>query len=330
MWKKLPEANKLKYKTLISNFASLSEAFSQKSESVEETEGKYIVAPIVNSKFQETVFQKSFNATSEDIANTSYDASIKLDTGEKYLVGIKAFGIDAKDQKIAQFKSASSDWVNIIGKIRENAESCSCKEEINKINEPLYRALALKIAELRNKRLNSSKAQIKGFQGDESEIQAVYHVLMTTKKNELPKIFVGEIPYEPVDIDNIVIEGTTGKVENFKFNDGKHIYKYTTADSQLFMNFDNKNIILEEWDVNYIQNPFDFFENLSKDFPKNESKEILESVSWMIEIEEASGFNAFNGGSKLSHKSRKSALNKFINKHTKYHNSNDFNKVITE
>ncbi|MBV6527347.1 hypothetical protein, partial [Ursidibacter maritimus] len=87
---------------------------------------------------------------------------------------------------------------------------------------------------------------------------------------------------------------------------------------------------LEEWDVNYIQNPFDFFENLSKDFPKNESKEILESVSWMIEIEEASGFNAFNGGSKLSHKSRKSALNKFINKHTKYHNSNDFNKVITE
>ncbi|MDO0994142.1 hypothetical protein [Staphylococcus borealis] len=103
MWSKLNVEEKLKYKKLITNFASLSEAFSQKSEDVE---GQ--VAPIVNSKFQETVFQKAFGAIGEDIANTSYDASLLLDEEHKYLVGIKSFGINSGDQKIAQFKKIVS------------------------------------------------------------------------------------------------------------------------------------------------------------------------------------------------------------------------------
>lgn len=74
MWFTLDKAEKAKYKNLITNFASLSEAFSQKSEDINTT-----VAPIVNSKFQETVFQKSFGAIGEDIANTSYDASLLID-----------------------------------------------------------------------------------------------------------------------------------------------------------------------------------------------------------------------------------------------------------
>ena len=99
MWKKLNDEQKKKYQILITNFASLSEAFTQKHE-----ESNSIVTPIVNSKFQETVFQKAFNATGEDIANTSYDASLITDNNSKFLVGIKSFGFSSGDQKVAQFK----------------------------------------------------------------------------------------------------------------------------------------------------------------------------------------------------------------------------------
>ena len=46
----------------------------------------------------------------------------------------------------------------------------------------------------------------------------------------------------PIDIDKLEILGCTGKQypTNFYFTDGKHVYKYTAADSQLHMNFNNK------------------------------------------------------------------------------------------
>ena len=53
--------------------------FAQKS-----NEDDIEAAPIINSKFQETAFQKAFNAYAEDIGNTSYDVSIQH-AGEKYL-----------------------------------------------------------------------------------------------------------------------------------------------------------------------------------------------------------------------------------------------------
>lgn len=109
MWEYLKDEQKEKYKTLITNFASLSEAFSQKTETDDESEMQNYVAPIVNSKFQETVFQRAFQAVGEDIANTSYDASVVVDDKHKYLVGIKSFGINSGDQKIAQFKKNSQE-----------------------------------------------------------------------------------------------------------------------------------------------------------------------------------------------------------------------------
>ncbi|WP_247869817.1 hypothetical protein [Staphylococcus aureus] len=115
----MKDEDKKTYRKLITNFASLSEAFSQKNESKEG--GEDIVAPIVNSKFQETVFQRAFGAIGEDIANTSYDASLLLDDKHKYLVGIKSFGITSGDQKIAQFKKNSQfdNWGRILNEIQK-------------------------------------------------------------------------------------------------------------------------------------------------------------------------------------------------------------------
>lgn len=83
MWSDLPEEKKEEYKRLILAFASLTGMFAQKSYDNDSN-----VSPIINSKFQETAFQKAFDAYAEDIGNTSYDVSLE-ENGEKYLVGIK-------------------------------------------------------------------------------------------------------------------------------------------------------------------------------------------------------------------------------------------------
>lgn len=308
MWDKLNKQNKEKYKSLITNFASLSEAFSQK---IDNEEGNLVsVAPIVNSKFQETAFQRSFGAMGEDIANTSYDASLEINTNLRYLIGIKSFGIHSGDQKIAQFKksSAMDRWSVTLAQARVNAEKHDVKGLADKENEPLYRDIATKIAILRNERIASSKELIRGFDAsDELNVNAIYHVLMPSRKGEEPQIFIGEIEYLPIDIDNIKILGSTSlrTPSNFKFTDGKHHYKYSDSDSQLFMNFCNKDIIVDSWDVNYVKDAFSFFENLhitSNGITIDERVE--DSVSWMISnkyghVEESSGFNGFDGASKL-------------------------------
>lgn len=314
MWLNLLEENKLKYKTYITNFASLSAAFSQKSESSEsESQAESIVAPIVNSKFQETVFQKSFGAIGEDIANTSYDASLIVDEKHKYLVGIKSFGFRSGDQKIAQFKSnsASDNWEEKLSEIKRNSDSVHTKEEADEMNLPLYLDLAIQISTLRNDRIASSKEQVKGFVATDATVEAVYHVLMPSKKGETPQIFVGETDYLPIDIQNLKILGSTSKrtPTNFKFTDGQHTYKYTSADSQLYMTFDNENIVVDSWEVEYVQDPFHLFENLHLRILEEAEDEdaVSMSFSWMIankngEVEQSSGYNGFDGGSKLAKK----------------------------
>ncbi len=73
MWEALPVQEKEEYRKMILAFASLSEMFAQKAE-----DGKTSsFVPIINSKYQETLFQKVFSAKAEDVGNTSYDVSLE-------------------------------------------------------------------------------------------------------------------------------------------------------------------------------------------------------------------------------------------------------------
>lgn len=335
MWIELPGDRKEEYKRLILAFASLTGMFAQKS--VDE-EGE--VAPIINSKFQETAFQRAFNAYAEDIGNTSYDASLQHN-GEKYLVGIKTFGISSGDQKVAQFKAKHDEWANIIEEIKSNANGIDDKEKINEINQNLYMLLAKRIAKIRNARIDSSRANIKGFlvSTDDSHVHSVYHVLMPSNKSDEAKIFVGEIAYDKIDIENISIIGCTGKNNptNFFFTDGQHIYKYTSADSQLHMNFDNRNIVCDEWNVKYADDAHAIFGKIADIVYPRESedtsvesivetdeqieKEIEETYCWTIwnkngETEMYSGFNSFFGtGSKMGRDQRKQRIDKLCSEY---------------
>lgn len=345
MWEDLPKVQKEEYKRLILAFASLTDMFAQKS-----NEDDIKAAPIINSKFQETAFQKAFNAYAEDIGNTSYDVSLQH-AGEKYLVGIKTFGIASGDQKVAQFKAKHDEWAKIIEEIKTNASGVDEKDEINNLNKELYMTLAKRIAKIRNARIDSSRANIRGFmvEIDDSHFHSVYHVLMPSSKNEEAKIFVGETAYDKIDIENLTIIGCTGKNNptNFFFSDGKHTYKYTSADSQLHMSFDNRNIVCDEWNVKYADDAHAIFGKIADIvYPKAEellpedditesidevSKpelEIEETYCWTIwnknrETEMYSGFNSFFGiGSKMGKDQRKQRIEKL---YTEYEDQVEYN-----
>lgn len=326
MWEILPVEDKREYQRLILAFASLTNMFTQKSE--DDT----IPSPIVNSKFQETVFQKTLHAYGEDIGNTSYDASLRLKDKDgveiKFLVGIKTFGIASGDQKIAQFKTNHDEWAKLVDKMEENAHRDSkvkTKEEIDELNNKLYLELAQKIAIIRNQRIDSSQENLRGFNIDKHDnIHCVYHVLMPSKKGSTPKIYVGETSYNKIDIENIEILGCTSarKPTNFMFSDGNHVYKYTSADSQLLMKFNNEEIVIDEWDVVYAKDAYGIFSDIAKkiygDISEKTSaeREVVESYSWSLlnskgEVELFSGFNSFYGvGSKLAKDARESRINK--------------------
>ncbi|WP_035765058.1 hypothetical protein [Butyrivibrio sp. NC2002] len=343
MWNNLSVEERAEYKKLILAFASLTNAFAQKADNNEPE----MLSPIINSKYQETVFQKAFGASAEDIGNTSYDAALckqhQDGSIEKYLIGIKTFGIASGDQKIAQFKANHDEWSNIIEEMRKNAKDENGKqrnkEEVDKINAPLYKSLARQIAYLRNMRIKSSEANIQGFNISEGDsVKAVYHVLMPSKKGDDPCIYVGETDYTQIDIDNIEILGCTGEKNptNFEFSDGNHKYKFTSADSQLLMSFDNYNIVKEKWDVKYVDDAYGFFSDLADKIYNDSEEEIVkpvvlssekrseyasstdhektESYSWLItndndEVELFSGFNSFFGvGSKMSGDMRKKRI----------------------
>ncbi len=327
MWNDLPVAEREEYKRMILAFASLTEMFAQKADFENE---RIPYVPVINSKYQETVFQRVFHASAEDIGNTSYDAAIchkNADgTETKYLVGIKTFGIASGEQKIAQFKANHNEWSEIINQIKNNSKGKN-KDEIDSVNRDLYCRLALNIAELRNKRIASSEAQLQGFTVslETEDVQAVYHVLMPSKKGEKPAIYVGETPYNRIDLKNIKVTGCTSDKNptNFDFTDGKHRYRFTAADSQLLMDFENKKIIKEEWEVVYAEDAYSIFSGLADKIVAKTKTNITESHSWFItndngEVERYSGFNNFFGlGSKISIAEREKRIKSLYKKYSK-------------
>lgn len=340
MWSELLKENRDEYKRMIIAFASLSEMFSQKNK------GRAKIIPIINSKYQETVFHRAFNASIEDIGNTSFDASINIGN-KKFLVGIKTFRFNSDTQKVAQFKANHEELTPYFSEIKRNSNNkdgtVKTKEEIDLLNRELYLNIARRIAYLRNKRIESSKANLRGFViTNKSVVESVYHVLMPTIKDEIPCIIVGETPYNTIDIDSIEILGcsTIKCPTNFGFKDRYHEYRFTSADSQLLMNFNNSSIEVEKWNVTYHDDPYQFFANLADLLFKKEEKEIVsldkngnikpritESYSWSMlnkkgDVEMFSGLNGFYGvGSKLGKESREKAIKKI---------SKDYEKEVNE
>ena len=171
---------------------------------------------------------------------------------------------------------------------------------------------------------------------------------MPLKNSDKPQIKVGETSYLSIDSNKIEIINKNKKYpQNFDFTDGQHNYRYTSSDSQLLMDFKNKEIVLETWDINYHEDPFFFFENLhqfnflgdkSTTFITNSEaqsdEKIIDSVSWMIankngQLETSSGFNAFDGSTKLPLDIRKEKITKIKEKFSSLILNTDLNYIIS-
>ena len=84
---------------------------------------------------------------------------------------------------------------------------------------------------------------------------------MPTPKGSVPQIHVGETSYLPVDLDNLQIKGSTNlKIQRIL---GLLMVIMITSTLLQIVNctwlFNNKDIIVDTWDVQYVEDPFIFW-----------------------------------------------------------------------
>ena len=101
IWQKYSEEERKNYEDYLRMYGALSAMFNQKSSETG--------APYLDSKFQETIYAKTFNSEDVDIGNTPHDIRSEFGS-EKIGIGLKTW-LNSKPsyQKVMQLKSYRSD-----------------------------------------------------------------------------------------------------------------------------------------------------------------------------------------------------------------------------
>lgn len=228
VWNDLNPRERENYTNAIKAIAMLAPLFRQKAID-EDNKTAYIP-----SKFQETVFAKYFHGTVVDRGNEPYDVMLPSTLPHKSdLVGIKTFLFSSSSmQKVMQFKSIaiSENWA---GEYLEKGD---------------YLGLAKRISTIRNNRLKSTQAQLAGAGKTAEEVfgNIYYHFLSPAKDGA---VHVGETEYTFTDVENIEVDTPGTDAKSFTFTDGKHFFKYTPADSTLYMKFEHNKSKAEDGDI---------------------------------------------------------------------------------
>ena len=248
------EQNQLNYyKNMLSIIGSLSKLFSESD------------IPYLNYRITENLFCKAFNAKNLSRSDVSADASI-----DQIGIGIKTFlyGNGKTWQKIAEFNKHSNLFRNLDGK--------------NKI---------LKIAELRNERINATKRI--------HNLNEMFYHCITRKKS---KILVFESQLDLVNLDNIKRVTNNGNV--ISFQDENNEYSFNISKSTLYKRFLTKNVALDI-PVTIIEDPFKaieegFYSVHDELEEKDEEHEFvilpLYSDRGEKHVPEKSGLNQWNAG----------------------------------
>lgn len=276
IWDRYTQDERESYIEYLKIYGALSGLFNQKAS----TTG----APYLDSKFQETVYAKSFNSEGVDIGNTPHD--IKSTFGSDSVgIGIKTW-LSSKPsfQKVMQLKKY--------------------KTIIDKFNDPgTSDQLAYKISEIKNERLMFDYKRL-GLKQDGN----VYHYVT----RDMGLLTLNETSYPLVDINNLVPGNLTNK--SFNFSDGQKEYKYTFGDSQIWMKFEETQkdtSILDKIPVSLIDDPFLFLKNAYNNYTSNNGILVPRPVApdylylplysyQKGTVPESSGLNAWNGKPKTS------------------------------
>lgn len=241
IWQSYGTESREQYVQSIKALGALSALFRQKATGVEDK------TAYISSKYQETLFARFFNGTVVDRGNDPYDVMLPSSiTGKRDLVGIKTFlNSSSSMQKIMQFKSVATEegwsvWI-------KNGE---------------YQKLVARISSLRNQKLRSTQNLLAGAGTcpEDAFANIFYHYLSPSKSGT---VYVGESDYSFMDEENLVYKtpNESKRIASVYFTDGKHEYKYTPADSTLYMRFmhtshvQDGGEIVDEFEVEQLQDP---------------------------------------------------------------------------
>ena len=286
VWSRYDREQQAKYIGYLKAYGSLTKLFNQKGTSS---------IPHLDSKFQETVYEKSFHSGGIeteiiDKGNTPHD--IKSTFGsECFAVGIKTWMHSKPSfQKVMQLKALQEK----IAERRQYPE-----------------ALVRFICEKRNERLEQDYNTHGIAKGN-----SVYHYV-TRDANSLT---LNECPYVLSDLDKLKVDLKNLKTSSIQWKDGGKRFKFTFGDCQIWQHFDPEGSdtkLLKQFDVSILDDPFSI---LQKEFSlmslgaSTDERPIEEAYLPLYsyrtkKVEQKSGLNAWNAAPKVKGSSVPRPLN---------------------
>lgn len=282
IWERYSKEEREEYIKFLQVYGALTNLFRQKH-------GDLI--PYLDSKFQETIYAKVFNSENVDIGNTPHDI-LSVFGDERIGIGLKT-------------------WMNSRPSFQKVMQLKRYKTEIDPYFNKSDEELAIKLSELKNERMLIDYNRL-GLSKDKN----IYHYVTRDEG----KFVIQETLYPIVNLDNLRKFKRTNTA--FAWSDGHKTYKYTYGDSQIWQYFNSDaddTLVLNQFDVNIIENPFDFllksYFNFIDDFKKAESSEDIVEVYLPLysyrtkEVELKSGLNAWNAAPKNKNSSSLRPLN---------------------
>lgn len=282
IWERYSKEEREEYIKFLQVYGALTNLFRQKH-------GNLI--PYLDSKFQETIYAKVFNSENVDIGNTPHDI-LSVFGDERIGIGLKT-------------------WMNSRPSFQKVMQLKRYKTEIDPYFNKSDEELAIKLSELKNEKMLIDYNRL-GLSKDKN----IYHYVTRDEG----KFVIQETLYPIVNLDNLRKFKRTNTA--FAWSDGHKTYKYTYGDSQIWQYFNSDaddTLVLNQFDVNIIENPFDFllksYFNFIDDFKKAESSEDIVEVYLPLysyrtkEVELKSGLNAWNAAPKNKNSSSLRPLN---------------------
>jgi len=271
VWEKYPESQQKSYVEFLKVYGALSNLFKQKQANL---------IPYLDSKFQETIYARVFKSKNVDTGNTPHDILSILE-GNKVGIGLKTWMKSTPSyQKVMQIKRY--------------------KDDINKLNKSGKEyELACEISFIKNERLLQDYHRL-GL----SKNSNIYHYI-TRDEN---KFTIQECSYPLIDLNNLKVSELSNT--SLLWSDGLKDYKYTFADSQIYMKFDSNRedtLIVQEFDIEIIDDPFDFllkaYSSLINEFNTSSKKQIEVAYLPLYSYRDKkvplkAGLNAWNSASK--------------------------------
>lgn len=270
IWERYSAEQREEYIKFLQVYGALSNLFRQK-------QGDMI--PYLDSKFQETVFAKTFKSQNADYCNTPHDV-VSVFGNERIGIGLKT-------------------WMNSKPSFQKVMQLKSYQNEINKVFKSKdYEALAYKISEIKNERMKRDYHRL-GL----SEDKNIYHYVTRDKG----RFIINECAYPLIDVNNLKKFNLTDTA--FAWSDGLKDYRYTFGDSQIHQKFDSSKkdtFLLHQFDIKIIEDPFSFLLEAYFKFIDNVkvvTNDIVEAYLPLYsyqskEVEEKSGLNAWNAAPK--------------------------------